>query len=218
MATIRPTGYLAHYGFSEEDVLEHYGVKGMKWGKHLKAKIQDNITDRYGFKRAAERSEANAKRESAMSNVQNEQYKGAKRSQAEFEKRGLFYEREGDKALRSYNSTKLNEPYINRIKDPEKRFNAQLWNGLTGAVAKSYTKYTANPGVEYNNDRMWEAWNAARDAKGKAKGHKANAEHSEKVAKSLREAYDKTVPGKVEGAYKKGKKKIKSLLSKAGKK
>lgn len=33
MATIRPTGYLTHYGLSEEDVLEHYGVKGMKWGK-----------------------------------------------------------------------------------------------------------------------------------------------------------------------------------------
>lgn len=38
MATIRPTGYLAHYGFSEEDVLEHYGVKGMKWGKRKKLK------------------------------------------------------------------------------------------------------------------------------------------------------------------------------------
>lgn len=39
MATIRPTGYLAHYGFSEEDVLEHYGVKGMKWGKRKKAQL-----------------------------------------------------------------------------------------------------------------------------------------------------------------------------------
>ena len=38
MATIRPTGYLAHYGFSDEDVLEHYGVKGMKWGKRKQLK------------------------------------------------------------------------------------------------------------------------------------------------------------------------------------
>lgn len=42
MATIRPTGYLSHYGFSPEDTekyLEHYGVKGMKWGKRLKTNI-----------------------------------------------------------------------------------------------------------------------------------------------------------------------------------
>lgn len=49
MAVIRPTGYLSHYGFSPEETeehLEHYGVKGMKWGKHLKAKITD-LSDKY---------------------------------------------------------------------------------------------------------------------------------------------------------------------------
>lgn len=47
MATIRPTGYLAHYGFSEEDVLEHYGVKGMKWGKRKALRME---MDRYNAK------------------------------------------------------------------------------------------------------------------------------------------------------------------------
>lgn len=67
MAIIRPTGYLAHYGFSEEDVLEHYGVKGMKWGKRkaLKADLQrydkkiSDITNDINYERNKVRAAAN---------------------------------------------------------------------------------------------------------------------------------------------------------------
>lgn len=67
MAAIRPTGYLAHYGFSDEDVLEHYGVKGMKWGKRkaLRADLQrydkkiSDITNDINYARNKVRAAAN---------------------------------------------------------------------------------------------------------------------------------------------------------------
>lgn len=68
MAVVRPTGYLSHYGFSPdetEEYLEHYGVKGMKWGKRLKRKITD-LSDQYITGRSAKARMVTANREASM--------------------------------------------------------------------------------------------------------------------------------------------------------
>lgn len=227
MATIRPTGYLAHYGFSEEDVLEHYGVKGMKWGKHLKAKITQ-LSDQYITGKSAKEEYQNAssdaylnaiKKAAAESNRQvylkdqerntdqSERYsKAAEKSLNAAAKSSMKansakneYTKLYKESLPGMNLTKKIQEYAPKLAAASKSYKDNSYDARSKVGDAKYFSAAAKDSEKAANASKQKAANTAKKVQGYMNAmHAANAKaHSAKLK------YDKTAAAKIEKSKKK---------------
>lgn len=235
MAVIRPTGYLSHYGFSPEETeeyLAHYGVKGMKWGKHLKAKISD-LSDKYITGKSAKEAYKNATGDMLLNGIKKEASESNRKVYLKYQERNTDQsKRYSEAAAKSLDSASKASLKANTAKNERDRLRRELgsyFNPIAHhneylpkivAADKSYSK-NARIARAYVGDAKYftasakdsekeadafkqKAGNAARRAQGHMNAmHAANAK-----AHSAKRKYDKTVAGKIE----KNKQKIMKFL------
>lgn len=232
MATIRPTGYLAHYGFSEEDVLEHYGVKGMKWGKRLKAKIT-NLSDKYITGKSAKETNRSATGDMLLNGIKKAAAESNRHVYLKDQERNTEQsKRYSEAAAKSLDSASKASLKANTAKNERDRLRRELGsyfnpiakhNEYLPKIVAADKSYSENSRIAraYVGDAKYfsaaakdseKAANASKqkaaDEARQAQGHMNAMRAASAKAHSAKRKYDKTVAGKIE----KNKQKIMKFL------